>query len=87
VWHCFNSFEELPGKIRVFEEHAEKAGRDPSSIVRATNLSISESWDEITRRTDALRELGFGYLVVPWPNEGAPRVQTFTRKVMSRFAE
>jgi F420-dependent oxidoreductase-like protein len=82
VWHCFGSFEELPGKTRILEEHAERAGRDPSFIARATNLSISEPWDEVSERAEALRELGFTYLVVRWPNEGKQRLDEFVQNVM-----
>jgi alkanesulfonate monooxygenase SsuD/methylene tetrahydromethanopterin reductase-like flavin-dependent oxidoreductase (luciferase family) len=65
VWHCFSPLEELPAKIRVLEEHARQAGRDPAAIGRATNLSISEPWNEVRERGEALRDLGFGCLVVP----------------------
>lgn len=82
VWHAFDPFEELSRKIRVLEEHAEKAGRDPSSIVRATNLSISEPWGEVTERAEDLRDLGFTYLVVAWPYEGQRRLDGFVRSVM-----
>jgi F420-dependent oxidoreductase-like protein len=81
VWHCFSSFEELPAKTHIFDEHATKAGRDPSSIGRATNLTISEPWDRVAERVERLRDLGFTYLVVPWPNEGRERVHEFARKV------
>ncbi|MGH2572221.1 MAG: TIGR03560 family F420-dependent LLM class oxidoreductase [Actinomycetota bacterium] len=82
AWHCFGSFEELPGKTRILEEHAARAGRDPSGIARATNLSISEPWDEVAERAEALRQLGFTYLVVRWPNEGRERLDEFVQKVM-----
>lgn len=86
VWHCFSPFEELPRKARVLDEHAERAGRDPASITRATNLSISESWAEVSERADALRELGFAYLVVPWPRVGRRRIDHFVGRVMPALA-
>jgi F420-dependent oxidoreductase-like protein len=82
VWHCFESFEELPRKTRILEEQAERAGRDPSSIIRAANLPISERWDEVTERAEALRRLGFTYLVVQWPADGRQRLDEFAQKVM-----
>jgi F420-dependent oxidoreductase-like protein len=85
VWHCFEDFEVLPRKVRVFEEHVERAGRDPASIVRAANLSISEPWDDVIARAEALRGLGFGYLVVPWPSEGRERLDGFVRTVLPRL--
>ena len=85
VWHCFEDFEALPRKVRVFDEHAARAGRDPASILRAANLSITEPWDEVLARGEALRELGFGYLVVFWPNEGRRRLDGFVRSVLPRL--
>ncbi len=85
VWHSFDAFEDLPRKIRILEEHAERAGRDPSSIARAANLSISEPWDEVAERAEALRDLGFTYLVVAWPDEGQRRLDGFVRSVMPAF--
>jgi F420-dependent oxidoreductase-like protein len=86
VWHSFDAFEALPRKIRILEGHAERAGRDPSSIARATNLSISEPWDQVAERAEALRELGFSYLVVQWPSEGSQRLDGFVQKVMPGLA-
>jgi F420-dependent oxidoreductase-like protein len=85
VWHCFEDFDVLPRKVRVFEEQAKRAGRDPASIVRATNLSIGERWDDVTARAEALRELGFSYLVVPWPSGGRDRLDGFVQRVMPRL--
>lgn len=82
VWHSFDPFEELSRKIHILEDHAEKAGRDPSSIVRAANLPISEPWREVTERAEDLRDLGFTYLVVAWPYEGQRRLDGFVRSVM-----
>jgi F420-dependent oxidoreductase-like protein len=85
VWHCFEDIEVLPRKVRVFEEHVGRAGRDPASIERAANLSIAEPWDDVIERAEALRGLGFGYLVVPWPSEGKGRLDGFVRSVLPRL--
>ena len=66
----------------VLDEHAKLAGRDPSSILKATDLSISEPWDEVRATAGAVRDLGFGYLVVDWPTEGWGRVEEFVDRVM-----
>ena len=86
VWHCFAEPEELPGKVRVLEEHAEKAGRDPSSIIRAADLPIEGSREEALRRAETLRDLGFSYLVVPWPAAGRLRVEEFAGAIAPRLA-
>jgi F420-dependent oxidoreductase-like protein len=85
VWHCFNDFEELPHKLEVFAAALERAGRDPASVTMATNLSIDDDWEAVVERTGALGELGFRYLVVPWPAGGEARVEEFAHRVMPRL--
>jgi probable F420-dependent oxidoreductase len=69
--------DEVPGRVRMIDEAAERAGRDPRSIRRIANLG-----DEIAQAPDvletlgALRELGFdGFLV------GSDRVERFAAEV------
>ena len=87
VWHCFEELEDLPRKIRIFEEHAELAERDPASILRAANLSIDGPLDDIVDRSESLRALGFGYLVVPWPSGGRETVDRFVREALPRLTD
>jgi F420-dependent oxidoreductase-like protein len=82
VWHAFGSAESLARKWSIVAWAAEEAGRDPSSIVRSSSLSISEPWDEVRRRYDVLRDAGFTYLVVNWPSEGPARAEEFASGVM-----
>lgn len=82
VWHCFSPFEELPGKVAILREHAERAGRDPAAIAMATDLPISGTWEEVAERAEALRRLGFSYLVVSWPPEGRDRLDPFVERVV-----
>jgi alkanesulfonate monooxygenase SsuD/methylene tetrahydromethanopterin reductase-like flavin-dependent oxidoreductase (luciferase family) len=82
VWHCYGGVEDLSRKARLLDEHAEAAGRDPSEIVRATSLSLSEPLDEVRRTAEAWRDAGFGYLVAGWPTEGAGRVEEFAQLVL-----
>ncbi|MEA2498928.1 MAG: hypothetical protein QOH26_1333 [Actinomycetota bacterium] len=85
VWHAFGSVDQLKRKIRIVEESAREAGRDPSDIERATALSISEPLDEVLEQAEALQEAGFTYLTVSWPEAGRPRVEEFIERVMKRF--
>jgi alkanesulfonate monooxygenase SsuD/methylene tetrahydromethanopterin reductase-like flavin-dependent oxidoreductase (luciferase family) len=85
-WHCFSPFEELPAKARLFDDLAARQGRDVASIVKAANLSISEPWDRVEERTEALAGLGFGHLVVPWPEAGRGRVEAFASELLPRLA-
>jgi F420-dependent oxidoreductase-like protein len=82
AWHSFGSDTTLAGKSRLLDELAEKAGRDPKTILRSASLSLSEPWDRVRRRGIALREAGFGYLIAEWPSEGQGRLETFVEKVM-----
>lgn len=82
AWHCFGSPQDLARKAAVVEEHARRAGRDPARIVRATNLSLSQPWDEVRRTARALRDVGVSYLVASWPEAGRSRVEEFVREVM-----
>lgn len=86
VWHSFGSVEGLSRKAGMLDRAAEAAGRDPASIQRASDLSISEPWDVVRRRADGLAELGFTYLVVSWPSEGRGRLEEFVDDVMPSMA-
>lgn len=82
AWHCFASPSEFARKWAIVASHAEKAGRDPQSFLRSTNLSLSEPWGEVRRRAEAARDSGIGYLVCSWPSEGRGRMEEFVDKVM-----
>lgn len=86
AWHAFGDARRLAQKWAVVERHAEEAGRDPSSITRATSLSLSEPWDEVRRRVDALREVGVSYLVCNWPAEGRSRLDEFVEALLPELS-
>lgn len=81
VWHASGRAENLKRKWAIVAEHAEKAGRDPARIVRASDLSISESWDEVRAQAESLREIGVTYLSVSWPGQGQARVEEFLDRI------
>jgi F420-dependent oxidoreductase-like protein len=82
AWHCYAPPAELTRKWSIVAAHAEKAGRDPATILRSTNLSLSEPWDEVRHRADAYRAAGVGYLVCSWPSEGRGRLEEFVNLVL-----
>ena len=82
VWHGMGAPQDLVRKSRILDEHAEKAGRDPAAIRRATSLSLSEPWDEVRARAEELKKAGFTYLTADWPGEGKQRVDEFVSDVM-----
>ena len=82
VWHTFGRAADIARMAAIVDEHAEKAGRDPASITRATALSISEPWDQVRAEAEALRDVGVSYLTVSWPGEGQSRVDEFVERVL-----
>ncbi|HLF99603.1 MAG TPA: TIGR03560 family F420-dependent LLM class oxidoreductase [Acidimicrobiia bacterium] len=81
AWHAWGTPESLAVASARVDELADKAGRDPKAIVRASSLSISEPLDEVRRTADAWQEAGWDYLVCGWPSEGAAKVEEFMTKV------
>ncbi len=79
AWHGFGSPEDMKRRSEIIDRHAEKAGRDPSSILRSGQLSLSQSMDDVKRSIDAMAEAGVGYLTVGWPSEGQQRVEELAR--------
>lgn len=86
AWHGFGNRAALAAKSRLLDQLAEKAGRDPKTILRSASLSLSRPWDEVRQRAEALRKAGFSYLLVEWPSEGKQRLAEFVEKVMPELA-
>jgi F420-dependent oxidoreductase-like protein len=86
VWHSFGRPDTLARRWDIVRKSAENAGRDPAKITRATNLSISENWDEVRRVADGYRDKGLDYLIVSWPSEGRARVEEFVAKIAPDLA-
>ena len=86
VWHTFGDPRALERKWAIVKEHAERAGRDPGDIIRSTNLSLSESWDEVRATAESLRQLGVAYLIASWPEAGRSRVEEFVADLMPGLA-
>lgn len=82
AWHTFGSRKDLGRKWDIVRASAEKAGRDPSTIKRSTNISISKPWDQVRERAHAYRELGLDTLIISWPSEGRERVDDFIENVL-----
>jgi alkanesulfonate monooxygenase SsuD/methylene tetrahydromethanopterin reductase-like flavin-dependent oxidoreductase (luciferase family) len=85
VWHAWGSPNSLREASTQLDELAVQAGRDPSSIIRASSLSLDDP--EAARRHAAKwRDAGCGYLVCGWPDAGRPAIERFAREVMPEFA-
>ena len=86
VWHAWGSPNSLRETNDRLDELAAAAGRDPSSIMRASSLSLD---DLDTARSHAAkwRDAGYGYLVCGWPEAGRARIEEFARDVLPEFVD
>lgn len=82
VWHSWGTPESMTAKSQRLSAHAEKAGRDPSEITRASSLSLDDV-DEARRQIDAWEKAGIEYLVCGWPGAGRPQVEAFAKAVFA----
>jgi F420-dependent oxidoreductase-like protein len=85
VWHWWGSPSSLAAANARIDELATEAGRDPSSIKRASSLSLDDL-DTARRHAAKWRDAGYDYLVCGWPGEGEAQIEAFARDVMKDFA-
>jgi len=85
VWHAWGSPNSLQEANRRIDDLAAQAGRDPSSIMRASSLSLDDL-DTARKHAAKWHEAGCGYLVCGWPEAGRGRIDEFARDVLPEFA-
>jgi len=85
VWHAWGSPNSLREANAAIDEFAAQAGRDPSSIVRASSLSLDDL-DTARKHAAKWRDAGYGYLVCGWPGAGQSQVEAFARDVLPEFS-
>ena len=85
VWHAWGSPNSLREANSRVDELAKEAGRDPSSILRASSLSLDDL-GTARRHTSKWQEAGYDYLVCGWPAAGASQVESFARDLLPEFA-
>jgi len=87
VWHGWaDDAAQLAEMHAIVDRAAEEAGRDPSAILRASSLSISEPWDEVRAAFDRMAGGRIGYLMIEWPSEGRGRLEEFLEQVLPTLA-
>ena len=87
VWHGWaDGAAELAEMNAIVDRAAEEAGRDPSTILRASSLSISEPWDQVKAAFEWMAAGGIGYLMIEWPSEGRGRLEEFIAQVLPTLA-
>ena len=84
AWHAFGTPNSLRDASERIDELAAKAGRDPSSILRAGSLSLDDL-DTARKHAAKWRDAGYGYLVCGWPGAGRSQVEAFANEVMPDF--
>jgi F420-dependent oxidoreductase-like protein len=85
VWHAWGTPNSLREANERVDELATKAGRDPSSILRAASLSLDDL-DTARKHATKWRDAGYGYLVCGWPGSGRGQVERFAREVMPELS-
>lgn len=81
VWHAWGSPSSLREASERVDRLAEKAGRDPGAITRASSLSLDDL-DTARRHGEKWRDAGCGYLVCGWPDGGRAQIERFAAEVM-----
>ena len=85
VWHTWGTPNSLRPLSERIDQLAVEAGRDPSSIMRAASISLSDPIDTIRRYITKWQDSGWDYLVCGWPEEGREVVERFATEVMPEF--
>jgi F420-dependent oxidoreductase-like protein len=83
AWHTFGDPEGYQKLSVELDRLAEAQGRDPSSILRASSLSLSEPWDDVRATIEGFEKAGVTYLVCWWPTEGYERLDYFVEHIMA----
>lgn len=82
AWHCFGGVADLARKSRLLDQLCERAGRDPSTVLRSASISLEGDVDAVRREIDEWRDAGFGYLVAGWPSGGRASIESFASAVL-----
>ena len=85
VWHSWGSPNSLREANERIDALATEVGRDPSSIMRASSLSLDDL-ETARKHAGKWRDAGYGYLVCGWPDAGRSRVEEFARHILPDFA-
>jgi len=86
VWHTWGTPNALVEANERLDELATEAGREPSSIMRASSLSLDDL-DLARRHAAKWRDAGYGYLICGWPEAGRDQVDRFAREILPELAD
>jgi alkanesulfonate monooxygenase SsuD/methylene tetrahydromethanopterin reductase-like flavin-dependent oxidoreductase (luciferase family) len=85
VWHTWGTPNSLREANQRLDDLATVAGRAPSSIVRASSLSLDDL-DTARRHAAKWRDAGYGYLICGWPGAGRKQVESFARDILPELS-
>jgi alkanesulfonate monooxygenase SsuD/methylene tetrahydromethanopterin reductase-like flavin-dependent oxidoreductase (luciferase family) len=85
VWHAWGSPNTLREANERVDQLAVEAGRDPSSIQRASSLSLDDL-DTARKHAAKWRDAGYDYLVCGWPDAGRAQIERFANDVLPDVA-
>lgn len=86
VWHTWGTPNSLRETNERLDELATDAGRDPSSIIRASSLSLDDL-DTSRKHATKWKDAGYGYLICGWPGAGRAQVERFAGEVLPELAD
>jgi F420-dependent oxidoreductase-like protein len=81
VWHAWGTPNTLREANERVDQLAVEAGRDPSSIQRASSLSLDDL-DTARKHAAKWRDAGYDYLVCGWPDAGRTQIERFVSDVL-----
>ena len=85
VWHTWGTPNSLREANQRLDDLATAAGRAPSSIMRASSLSLDDL-DTARKHAAKWRDAGYGYLICMWPGAGRDQVERFAHDVLPGVA-
>ena len=85
MWHAWGSPNSLREANERVDQLAAEAGRDPSSIERASSLSLDDL-DTARKHAAKWRDAGYDYLVCGWPDAGRAQVERFATEVLPELS-
>ncbi len=86
VWHAWGTPNSLGEANERVDRLAEEAGRDPSSIRRASSLSLDDL-DTARKHAAKWRDAGYDYLICGWPDAGRKQIEAFVGEVLPDFVD
>ncbi len=86
VWHAWGTPNSLREANERVDQLAQEVGRDPSSIRRASSLSLDDL-DTARRHAAKWRDAGYDYLICGWPDAGRKQIEAFVGEVLPDFVD